>query len=54
LSPFAKQNAEKLEKTEQQLKSLIVGGGAFGTILLVAILLLLFSIQSLLRKHVEK
>ena len=50
----AKQNAEKLEKTEQQLKSLIAGGSAFGTILLVAILLLLFSIQSLLRKHVEK
>jgi hypothetical protein len=51
---IAKQNEEKAKKTAQQLTSLMSAGSAFVGILLVAILLLLFSIQSLLRKHVDK
>jgi hypothetical protein len=51
---IAKQNEEKAQKTAQQLTSLMSAGGAFVGILLVAILLLLFSIQSLLKKHVDK
>jgi hypothetical protein len=51
---IAKQNEEKAQKTAQQLTSLMSAGGAFVGILLVAILLLLFSIQSLLKKHIDK
>lgn len=51
---IAKQNEEKAKKTAQQLTSLMAAGGAFVGILLVAILLLLFSIQSLLKRHVDK